>query len=60
MLCLTQLPGHMVHVVCQLPQSSPHSLLAHPLLGQLQTASPDRTTATLIELREHCKNQQLT
>ena len=43
-------PGHMVHVVCQLPQSSPHPLLAHPLLGQLETASPDTTRAMLRDL----------
>ena len=43
-------PGHMVHVVCQLPQSSPHPLLAHPLLGQLETASPAQPETVKTEI----------
>ena len=33
--------GHVVHVVRQLPQSPPDPLLGDPLLGELETATPE-------------------
>ena len=39
-LTQSHLPGHVIHVVRQLPQSPPDPLLGDPLLGELETASP--------------------
>merc|ERR1719510_29025 len=53
-------PGHMIHVVRQLPQSSPHPLLAHPLLGQLETASPEYKANNYHDYERNDNNESVT